>query len=147
MYHPGELNDQASPLLQMACFLLSLCIGKRRQRKRILIVDDNPTLLSVLQLILQEEGYLTNTSVDASDMEHLLSFQPDLILLDILLSDVDGRMMSRRLKNQDSTKHIPIVLMTPPSSAAVTITKSGADDFLKKPFDFDAFLATIHKYV
>jgi DNA-binding response OmpR family regulator len=134
-------------VLKMACFLLSLYRGKRLGRKQILIVDDDPTLLSMLQLILEEEGYLTHTSVDTSNMEHLLSFQPDLILLDVLLSDADGRMLSRRLKNQDTTKHIPIVLMGTSRSVAVTLTKSGADAFLKKPFDLDAFLATIHKYV
>jgi CheY-like chemotaxis protein len=121
--------------------------GKRLGRKRILIVDDDPTLLSVLQLILEEEGYLTHTSVDASNMEHLLSLQPDLILLDVLLSDADGRMLSRRLKNQNTTKHIPIVLMGTSLSVAATLTKSGAEAFLKKPFDLDGFLATIHTYV
>jgi DNA-binding response OmpR family regulator len=134
-------------VLKMVCFLLSMYRGKRLERKRILIVDDDSSLLSVLQLILEEEGYLTHTSVDASNMESLLSFQPDLILLDVLLSDADGRMLSRRLKNQDTTRHIPIVLMGTSLSVVATLTKSGADEFLKKPFDLDAFLATIHKYV
>jgi CheY-like chemotaxis protein len=131
----------------MLCSLLSLYPGKRLERKRILIVDDDPTLLSVLQLILEEEGYLTHTSVDASIMEHLLSLQPDLILLDVLLSDADGRMLSRRLKNQNATKHIPVVLMGTSLRVAASLTKCGADAFLKKPFDLDAFLATIHTYV
>lgn len=71
----------------------------------------------------------------------------DLILLDVLLSDADGRMLSRRLKNQNTTKHIPIVLMGTSLSVAATLTKSGAEAFLKKPFDLDGFLATIHTYV
>jgi DNA-binding response OmpR family regulator len=128
-------------------FLLLCFLGRRRQRKRILIVDDDPTFLSVVQLILEEEGYLPYTSADVSYMKYLMSFGPDLILLDVFLSGADGRMISRWLKSQYRTKDIPLVLMGTPSSAAASLTKSGADNILTKPFDLGAFLAIIHKYV
>jgi CheY-like chemotaxis protein len=118
-----------------------------KQRKRILIVDTDPTLLWVLQLILEEEGYLIHTSVDASNLEQLLSFQPDLILLDGLLSPADGHMMNWRLKHQETMKHIPIILMVTSSSTAATLIKSGSDAVLNKPFDLDAFLDIVHKYI
>jgi DNA-binding response OmpR family regulator len=128
-------------------FLLLSRLRRRRQKKRILIVDDDPTLLSVVQLILEEEGYLPYTSAEVSNLEDLLSVEPDLILLDVFLSGVDGRMISRWLKSQDRTKDIPLVLMGASSSTRATLLKSGADAVLTKPFDLDAFLDIIHKYV
>jgi CheY-like chemotaxis protein len=115
--------------------------------KRILGVDDEPDILSALQLILEEEGYLTQTAGEGSNLERLLSFQPDLILLDVFLAGLDGRLLSKQLKSQSTTHHIPIVLMSAYGKAAVTLAESGADDFLAKPFEIEAFLATIHKYV
>jgi DNA-binding response OmpR family regulator len=116
-------------------------------RKRILVVDDDPDILQVVQLVLEEEGYLTNTSLEARKIESLLSSHPDLILLDVLLADADGRLMSKRLKSQDRTKHIPIVLMSAHVSAVSTLATSGADDFIAKPFEIETLLATIEKYV
>src|SRR5690348_14534285 len=107
-------------------------------RKRILVVDDEPDILGVLQLILEEEGYLTKTVEEGSNLEHLLSFQPDLILLDVFLSGMDGRLMSKQLKSQTTTQHIPIVLMSAHAKAAATLAESRADDFLAKPFEIEA---------
>jgi CheY-like chemotaxis protein len=131
----------------MVSLLLSVCGGKRRPRKRILLVDEDPTLLTVLALILQGEGYLTHTVGDARILEPLLRFRPDLILLNVSLAQVDGRLLSRHLKHQDRTRHIPIVLMGPPSKTVLALAKSGADDFLQKPFDLETLLSTIERYV
>jgi DNA-binding response OmpR family regulator len=117
------------------------------QKKRILVVDDDSDILEVVQLVLEEEGYLTKTSLEAYNIESLLNYHPDLILLDVLLSGTDGRMISKRLKSQDTTKHIPIVLMSAHVSAGSTIAKSRADDFIAKPFEIDTLLATIQKYI
>jgi two-component system alkaline phosphatase synthesis response regulator PhoP len=127
--------------------LLLSRLRRRRQKKRILIVDDDPSLLWVVRLLLQEEGYLPYTSADVNHLEDLLSVEPDLILLDVLLSGADGRLISRWLKSQERTKDIPLVLMGTASKTASSLTKSGADDVLTKPFDLGAFLAIIHKYV
>jgi CheY-like chemotaxis protein len=110
-------------------------------------VDEDPTLLTVLALILQGEGYLTHTVGDARILEPLLRFRPDLILLNVSLAQVDGRLLSRHLKHQDRTRHIPIVLMGPPSKTVLALAKSGADDFLQKPFDLETLLSTIEQYV
>jgi CheY-like chemotaxis protein len=131
----------------MVSLLLSVSRGKRRPRKRILLVDDDPTLLFVLQLLLQTEGYLTHTGGDASALEQLPSFRPDLILLNAWLTQADGRLLSRYLKNQEATRHIPIVLLVPHSKTVAALAKAGADDVLQKPFDLETLLSTIEKYV
>jgi CheY-like chemotaxis protein len=117
------------------------------EQKKILVVDDDPDILEVLQLILEEEGYLTRTATQAQSLDRLLNFQPDLILLDVLLSGSDGRVISKRLKSQETTRHIPIVLMSAHVSAKTTLAQSQADDFIAKPFEVNALLSTVHKYV
>jgi DNA-binding response OmpR family regulator len=97
--------------------------------------------------VLQAEGYLTHTAANASSLQQQLRWQPDLILLNVWLRETDGRLLSRHLKHQDSTRHIPIVLMGPPSKTVVALAKSGADDFLQKPFDLETLLSTIEQYV
>jgi CheY-like chemotaxis protein len=117
------------------------------EQKKILVVDDDPDILEVLQLILEGEGYLIQTATQAKNIDPLLSFQPNLILLDVLLSGSDGRVISKRLKSQETTRHIPIVLMSAHVSAKTTLAQSQADDFIAKPFEVNALLSTVHKYV
>ena len=119
----------------------------KNEQKKILVVDDDPDILEVVQLLLEGEGYLTRTATEAKSMDRLLSFQPDLILLDVLLAGSDGRAISKRLKSQETTRHIPIVLMSAHVSARATLAAAQADDFIAKPFEVNALLTTIHKYV
>jgi DNA-binding response OmpR family regulator len=56
-------------------------------------------------------------------------------------------VISKRLKSQETTRHIPVVLMSAHVRTRATLAECKADDFLAKPFDVDALLATIHKYV
>jgi CheY-like chemotaxis protein len=126
---------------------LSVSRRKRRQRKRILIVDEDPALLAGLELVLQAEGYLTHTAENASSLQQQLRWQPDLILLNVWLRETDGRLLSRYLKNQDRTRHIPIVLMTPHSRVVAAFAQSGAQEVLTKPFDLETLLIVIEKYV
>jgi CheY-like chemotaxis protein len=117
------------------------------QRKKILIVDDEPDIRDILQIILEEEGYLTQTAADGGALDDLLGFQPDLVLLDVFLSGVDGRAICRQLKSHSSTQHIPVVLLSAQGKAAATLAESGADAFLAKPFEMGVLLTTIHHYV
>jgi CheY-like chemotaxis protein len=119
----------------------------KSEQKKILVVDDDPDILEVVQLLLEGEGYLTWTATEAKSIDRLLSFQLDLILLDVLLAGSDGRVISKRLKSQETTRHIPIVLMSAHVSARATLAAAQADDFIAKPFEVNALLTTIHKYI
>jgi CheY-like chemotaxis protein len=77
-----------------------------REQKKILIVDDEPDILEILQIILEDEGYLTHTAAHVPPLDGLLRLQPDLILLDVLLSGIDGKAVCRQLKSHNSTQQI-----------------------------------------
>ncbi|GCE46111.1 two-component system alkaline phosphatase synthesis response regulator PhoP [Thermosporothrix hazakensis] len=109
--------------------------------KKVLIVDDDPDITLALAAMLEDEGYDV-TTIDRGEYLEQLPEQnmPDVILLDMLLSGVDGREIARRLKQQPATRHIPILMLSAHPNAAQEAEKAGADDFLAKPFELDELL-------
>ncbi|HRN71240.1 MAG TPA: response regulator [Candidatus Woesebacteria bacterium] len=113
---------------------------------KVLIIDDDPDILEVLQLTLQMEGFETKTNTRGeelfSEVDH---FKPDIILLDILLSGSDGRVLCKQLKSDSSTKNIPVILISALPKIKETLTEYGANDFIPKPFDIDDLLSRVEK--
>lgn len=110
--------------------------------KKILVVDDDLEVLETLELILELGGFEVS-GLDNGDeiFERIKSFEPDLILLDISLGHIDGRLLCEQLKAEESTSFIPILLVSGLYQAEeVPSLKYGQDDFLSKPFQMDVLL-------
>jgi len=119
-----------------------------KEHKKVLVVDDDLGILEALQAILEEEGYIVTVADNGGYIENLpVDDLPNLILLDILLSGKDGRTIARQLKNQASTCHIPIILLSAHPNLKKDATSCGADDFVAKPFDIDALLTKIEQHL
>ncbi len=112
----------------------------------ILVVDDNPADLSIISEYLQEYGF---TVIGASDGESSLEYigeaQPDIILLDVQLPGIDGFETCRRLKDNESSKDIPIIFVSAMTSRADRLKafEVGAIDFISKPLHYAEVLARI----
>jgi DNA-binding response OmpR family regulator len=117
--------------------------------KRILIVDDDLAILKALDITLRDAGYETETSTKNGEyVERSLRRRlPDLMILDILLSGHDGRDICKKVKNQEETKGIPVILISAHPNAEKTAFDAGADDFLAKPFNIDDLLAKVQRLV
>ncbi len=115
--------------------------------KYILVIDDDESILEVVQIVLESEGYNVQTSLNGDCLQHLDSNQPDLILLDVLLSGEDGRELCRQLKCNPVTSRIPIIMLSAHSQAHKTTGMNGANAFLEKPFDVDVLLSTVQHYL
>jgi DNA-binding response OmpR family regulator len=117
-------------------------------QKRILICDDDPAILRVLQVNLEVEGYealLAHHGEEA--LEVAQREKPDLIILDIMMPRLDGYQTCERLKASDDTKQIPVVFLSAKAQAS-DIEKGkgyGVDDYLTKPFDPDTLISTIER--
>ena len=112
-------------------------------RDTILIADDDPSLRTVLTVLLQEEGFNVLQAADGSGCLHMAyDRHPDLILLDIMMPDKDGREVCRRLREISS---VPIVMLTALSveQSIVQSLTDGADDYITKPFNNDELVARI----
>jgi len=115
--------------------------------KKILVVDDDASILEVVQIALESEGYHVQTITSSHGLQKLTNDRPDLILLDMLLGGEDGRNICLRLKSNEETRHIPVIILSAHSDASEVADTSGADDFLEKPFDIDALLDIVGKYI
>ena len=116
------------------------------ERPFLLIVDDDPDILDALRFMLEDEGYRVQTSPKGDYAESLRDDNgglPDLIILDVLLSGKDGRTICRKLKSQDDTKHLPIVMISAHPDAERSVREVGADAFVAKPFSVDLLLDTV----
>ncbi len=115
----------------------------------ILVVDDEESILEVVQIVLESEGYSVQTSRNSSFLQdlHNTPTLPNLILLDVLLSGEDGREICRQMKADTTLKHIPVIMLSAHSDASKVADTSGADDFLEKPFDVDALIAIVQKHL
>ena len=112
----------------------------------ILVVDDDPAILDSLRFLFEDEGYRVQTSEKGEYAESLRDENgglPDLIVLDVLLSGKDGRTICRKLKSQDVTRHVPIVMISAHPDAEHSAKEVGADAFVAKPFAIDEVLATV----
>ncbi|GAC1347316.1 MAG: hypothetical protein NVSMB27_12470 [Ktedonobacteraceae bacterium] len=111
---------------------------------KILVVDDKPDILDVLQQILEMEGYDVVAASDGAKVLHMMrTEQPDLLLLDIWLPGCDGRDLCRQIKQQESLCQIPVLLMSAHQNVQQMVAQAGADGSLQKPFQMSTLLTTI----
>jgi CheY-like chemotaxis protein len=106
---------------------------------KILIVDDEADLLMMSVGRLQKAGYDVVTAADGqSGLEMVASEKPDLVLLDLVMPGLDGYEVCRRLKADEKTKHIPVILFTARFAITPldeTARALRAEDYVPKPFD------------
>lgn len=114
--------------------------------KRLLIIEDDPDILEILNLIFNEEGYEVVLSENDEASYHLPEIMPDLILLDIRLknSGQNGDAICARLKSQPDTKHLPVVLLSAEKDLAGISRSCGADGWIAKPFDIARLTSAVH---
>lgn len=120
--------------------------SSRDSRFHILVVEDNPTNLKLLRILLQADGYEVRTAVNAElAMKSLEEVRPDLILTDIQLPGMDGLEMTRRLRRDANWASITIVALTAyamkgDSEKAIA---AGCDGYITKPIDPETFSTSI----
>ena len=112
---------------------------------RILAVDDIPDNLFLVQALLESEGYEVKLVTDGETaLKEVELLPPSLILLDVMMPEIDGYEVTRRIRRITDNNYIPILLVTAFDDASVVEgLDAGADDFIRKPFDNDELLARV----
>lgn len=113
---------------------------------RILIIDDDPAISDLVSINLEMAGYDVQQAVDGIKGQALsVQLQPDLIMLDLMLPKVDGFTVCQRLRRDERTADIPVLMLTALGQIQDKIQgfDSGADDYLTKPFDVEEMLARV----
>lgn len=117
---------------------------------RILIVDDNPVNLKLAADVLECDGYTVERAQDAESAQQAIAASlPDLILMDIALPGMDGLALTRRIKDDERLKRVPVVAMTAFAMKGddVRALQSGCDGYITKPIDTRSFARVIAGYL
>lgn len=115
---------------------------------KILIAEDSITDAKYIESILQDKGYVLFFAKDGEEAENLINANNfDLILLDVVMPKKNGFQLCREIKKNESTKHIPVVLITSKKEEADKYwgKMQGADEYITKPFEPIDLLAVVKK--
>jgi two-component system OmpR family response regulator len=111
---------------------------------KVLVVDDEPNIRELVQMALNFHGFDVTTSATGEDVLQLAgAYRPDLIVLDVLLPDIDGFEVCRRLRSV--ANDVPVIFLTARDATADTVTglTIGGDDYITKPFSVEALVARV----
>jgi two-component system alkaline phosphatase synthesis response regulator PhoP len=114
--------------------------------KKILIVEDEKDILELVKLYLEKEGYRTSTAVTGLEgLKKVKAEHPDLIILDLMLAEMDGLEVCKRIRADSQTAMTPILMLTAKAEESDQIIglELGADDYVTKPFSPKALVARV----
>ncbi|GFE58169.1 response regulator transcription factor [Geobacter sp. AOG1] len=116
------------------------------QKNRILVVEDEESLLKLESILLSSKGYNVTGVMDGrSALEEIAANPPDLVILDIMLPELDGFEVCRHIKEDPATKGIPVVMLTAKKNSQdyARGMEMGADAYITKPFKSAKVIETI----
>ncbi len=113
---------------------------------KVLVIDDEENIIEFIRLGLRYEGFQVESASDGEQgVTAAQRINPDLVILDVMMPGIDGLEVCRRLRANPTTRDVPILMLTAKDEVRDRIIglKTGADDYLTKPFDFDELLERI----
>ena len=113
---------------------------------KIFIIEDEPSIIQLVQHNLEKNGFLVSSSLNGNDgLKELKKFQPDLLLFDWMLPDLSGIEICKNIRKDNSFKNLPVIMLTAKGEEEDNIKglDSGVDDYLTKPFSFNELMARI----
>jgi CheY-like chemotaxis protein len=111
--------------------------------KTIMIADDDPSILDSVGLLLEYKGYKVQQLLNGNGLLTLTGNLPDLLLLDIWMSGLDGRQICKYLKSNPGIRDMPVILISASKNIESSALEAGADGFLSKPFDLEELCTMI----
>ena len=119
-------------------------------KSKILIVDDEPDIVETLLSLLQARNFDVITASDGLEgLSKASSEHPDLTILDVMMSGMDGYDVCLTLKNDKQTQNMPVIMLTAKEEkeSIIKAHKSGADDYIIKPFNLPTLLSKLNKFL
>lgn len=117
-----------------------------KENAKILVVDDDSGIGEMLKTLLEFYDYKVTVTERPEETEQLIAEHDiDLVMLDMLISGVNGTDVCARLRQNEETKDVPVLMMSALHDAGSKCRKAGANDFIAKPFEMDDLIEKINK--
>lgn len=117
-------------------------------QKKVLICDDNEGIIEIINIILTDKGYSTEICNEGGCIiDTVKEFNPDVILLDLWMPNMNGDEIINILKNAEEYKHIPIIIVSANKDTEAIAKQIKADNFLCKPFNIDDLENMVDSYL
>lgn len=126
--------------------------------KRVYVVDDDPSIVESISMVLESKGYVVGSQSDAEDVvENVVAFGADLVILDVMLPEDSGAgfKMARALKDDERTRDVPRIMLTAVNESGIYVGKFSDKDrddawlpvqaFIEKPVDPELLLAKVEQ--
>lgn len=119
--------------------------AERSESKKIMIVDDNDDMRQFLETILGSEWQIVSARDGADALQQIRTSLPDLVITDLMMPNLDGLELTRRIKQSEETSFLPVILLTAKSAieSRLEAMEEGADDYVTKPFEPDFLRARV----
>lgn len=117
------------------------------KKSTILIVDDDPAVRDVFQIIFENAGYDVQLAGDGFELMNNNFAKPDVFLIDKLLSGINGLDICRHLKSLEWTRNVPVIMISASPGIATQSMEAGADDYIEKPFERDQLLQVVARNI
>ncbi len=117
-------------------------------KKSVLIFDDDPEILFVCKVILEQKNYIVSTRICCDDViDDIKKVNPGLILMDLRIPEIGGENAIGLMKRNRDTMHIPVILFSADTAVEQALERTGANGFLKKPFENHDLLEIIENHI
>lgn len=113
---------------------------------KIIITEDDSGIEDVLKMMLEKEGHQIELIPDGMDLINNNFIPPDLFIIDMVLSGINGLDLCRFLKKNDATRHIPVILTSASSTIGILAKNVGADGAMEKPFKRKNLLKMVSRF-
>jgi DNA-binding response OmpR family regulator len=114
---------------------------------KIMLCEDDEGIIDVTKIILEEAGHEVLVDPTGKNIvENVMKLMPDVILMDLWLPESHGDDVTRKLKSNEETKNIPVIILSANNQTEVIAREIGADDFICKPFDIVELEEKVKKY-
>ena len=114
--------------------------------KKVLLIDDDLDLLEVLAAGLAFFGFEVNTSSYTTDIHSLVTkYQPDIVIIDYIMKDINGGEMCSALKKKEATKNLPVIILSAYDKVINSLGNYGCNAFISKPFDLQDLINNIRR--
>lgn len=118
------------------------------KNSQILVLDDDPDICTMIKMVLEYHGFTAMDTDSEEKANKILSSQHiDLIIMDMLLSGIDGTDVCRRIKKDPEKNSIPILMFSAHPTARESCLAAGADDFIPKPFEMNDLISKVKFFV